>query len=535
MTAVVTHPPATPGSPMSRTPAGRTRRTAHLRAFLAIAAGLALAASFEPFHLPALAPVGVAGFAGAVHGVRVRRGLWLGLVTGASFMFVHLFWVRSVGWDAWPMLATLETSFFVPLGGAAAAVARLRGWPVWTAALWVAVEGWRASWPFGGMPWGRLAFATADTPYAASLPYIGSVGVSLLVALTGTLALWAVLTLRREPAGVLAAVVALAALVAVPVVAPWTADTDGQTTVAAVQGDVPGPGTDILYDHRQVTQNHVDVTIALADDVAAGTVAPPDFVVWPENSTALDPFRDADLNRVIRSAVSAIDVPVLVGVISEDPEPGKILNQGVVWNPDTGAADRYSKRHPVPFGEYIPWRDSNPLTSRFDELARVSRDMQAGTRSDPISIAGIEVADAICFDVAYDGGIYEQLRRGARLLVVQTSNATFSRTSQLDQQFEITRVRAIETGRPVVVAATNGITGIIGADGTVLDRLDRRTQGYVVEQLDLTSSVPPAVWVAPWIGWACIGLALLGTCWALLTRRRSRRRSARSQTARTPR
>ena len=132
----------------------------------------------------------------------------------------------------------------------------------------------------------------------------------------------------------------------------------------------------------------------------------PDFVVWPENSTALDPFLDASLNSEIREAVAAVGVPVLVGAITDDPEPGKILNQGIVWTPTTGAADRYTKRHPVPYGEYIPWRDSNPLTSRFDELARVARDMQAGTRVEPLRIAGVDVADAICFDVAYDEGIY---------------------------------------------------------------------------------------------------------------------------------
>ena len=251
-----------------------------------------------------------------------------------------------------------------------------------------------------------------------------------------------------------------------PVLAPYTATPDGEMTVAAVQGNVPGPGTDILYDHRQVTRNHVDTTIRLAADAEAGEVPAPDLVLWPENSTALDPFRDASLNQQIREAVAAVNVPILVGAIVDDPRPGKILNQGIVWNPVTGAADRYTKRHPVPYGEYIPWRDSNPLTSRFDELARVARDMQAGTRVDPLMISGVPVADAICFDVAYDEGIYAQLRAGARLLVVQTSNATFSRTSQLDQQFDITRVRAIETGRHVAVASTNGITGIIAPDGT---------------------------------------------------------------------
>jgi apolipoprotein N-acyltransferase len=499
--------------------------TAPLRAVLAVGSGLALAASFEPYDLPLLLPAGIAGFALALHGVRPRRGAWLGLLTGAAFMYVHLFWMRSVGYDAWVLLGTLETVFFAPLGAAVAAVSRLKGWPVWTAALWVSVEVWRSSYPFGGMPWGRLAFATADTPFASALPYVGAIGVSLLVALIGTTLAWAVLRFRDSPRAVAAAALGLGAAVLLPVLAPYTTTPDGQITVAAVQGDVPGPGTDILYDHRQVTRNHVDTTIRLAADAEAGEVPAPDLVLWPENATALDPFRDAPLNSQIREAVAAVNVPILVGAIVDDPRPGKILNQGIVWNPVTGAADRYTKRHPVPYGEYIPWRDSNPLTSRFDELARVARDMQAGTRVDPLMISGVPVADAICFDVAYDEGIYAQLRAGARLLVVQTSNATFSRTSQLDQQFDITRVRAIETGRHVAVASTNGLTGIISPDGTPTSVLDRWTQGYVVEQVPLTSDVPPAMRIGPALGLVCF---IVGVCALAATLLPYRRTSARA-------
>jgi apolipoprotein N-acyltransferase len=418
------------------------------------------------------------------------------------------------------MLSALETSFLVLLGGAAAAASRLRGWPVWTAALWVAVETWRAGWPFGGMPWGRLAFATAGTPYGEALPYVGATGVSLLVALTGTMLAWAVMTVRVRPRRVLPALFALAAVIALPAVAPYTAAADGAVTVAAVQGDVPGDGTDILYDHRQVSRNHVDVTLRLAEDAAEGRVRAPDFVVWPENSTAVDPFLDGSLNGEVWQAVRAVGAPVLVGAITEDPEPGKILNQGIVWTPTTGAADRYTKRHPVPYGEYIPWRDSNPLTERFARLARVGRDMQAGTRVDPLRIAGIEVGDAICFDVAYDEGLYGQVRGGARMLVVQTSNATFSRTSQLEQQFEITRVRAMESARYLAVASTNGITGVIAPDGRVVYRLPRSSQGYLVERVPLTSAMPPGIRIGPWLGLGSVVVGVLALALPLVPYRR---------------
>ena len=492
-----------------------------VRALVAVVSGLSLAFSFEPYGLPALLPVGIAGLVWSLHRTTVRSGAWIGLLGGAAFMFVHLFWMRSVGYDAWLMLSLLETSFFAPLGAAVAVLSRLRAWPVWTAAAWVTVELWRGGWPFGGMPWGRLAYGSADTPFAAALPYAGSTGVGLLIALVGTSLAWVVLAGRHRPRLVVAVAAGLFAATALPVLLPYDAPETGSATVAAVQGDVPGEGTDILFDHRGVTRNHVDTTVQLADDIAGGAAPTPDFVVWPENSTAVDPFLDEAINAGIREAVAAVGVPILVGAIVEGPELGKILNQGIVWNPGTGAADRYSKRHPVPYGEYIPWRDSNPLTSRFDELARVARDMQAGTRAEPLPIAGIEVADAICFDIAYDDGLYEQVLQGAELLVVQTSNATFIKTSQIDQQFEITRVRAMETGRDVVVAATNGVAGVIAADGSVVDRLEPQTQGYVVERVSLTDAVPPAVRLGPALGWLALIVALSALVTAAVAYRRS--------------
>ena len=117
--------------------------------------------------------------------------------------------------------------------------------------------------------------------------------------------------------------VGLVALLAVPALVPWTATADREVTVAAVQGDVPGNGDDILYDYRQVTQNHVDATVDLARQVEAGEVPQPDLVVWPENSTAVDPFDDAETNAGIRAASSAIGVPILVGAIVDGPATGR--------------------------------------------------------------------------------------------------------------------------------------------------------------------------------------------------------------------
>jgi len=260
-------------------------------------------------------------------------------------------------------------------------------------------------------------------------------------------------------------------------------------------------------------------------DVDAGRASRPDFVLWPENSTAVDPFEDAETNAGIQRAREAIGVPVVVGAIV-DGGPERVLNQGLVWEADGTADERYTKRHPVPFGEYIPARDAFESLGipigNFGDLALIPRDMVAGDRASPLQVAGIAVADAICFDVAYDDVLHDQVLGGADMLAVQTSNAAFIATEQVDQQFAITRARAVEAGRWLVVASTNGLTGVIAPDGSVVAELPRRSTGTLLEQVDLVEGVTPGVRVGRYAGWGALALTVVGVALGLGAGRRQR-------------
>ncbi len=489
-----------------------------LRTGCALLAGAVLAQAFEPVGLAVLLPLGVAGFVLCVRGLPARRAWLPGLAFGIGFQFVLLFWMRVVGPDAWLALASLQAVFLAPLGAVTPSLLRLRGGPVWVAAAWVAAETIRSGWPFSGMPWGRLAYAVAGTPWQQGLPWWGMTGVSFLLALLGVVLAGLVVPDGRRRLPLVAGAAAVAALSLLPALAPYQPAPVGERSVAVVQGDVPGDGSNILLDPLQVTLNHVDATVELAARIRAGEAERPDFVVWPENSTASDPFADPPVNAGILTASRAIGVPILVGAMVDGGEE-HVLNQGIVWDPETGAGDRYTKRHPVPFGEYIPWR--GVFGSTFGKLALIPRDMKSGTRAEPLTIDGTELAAAICFDVAYDDGIHEQVAAGGELVVVQTSNAMFIHTHQIDQQFEITRLRAIETGRGVLVAATNGVSGIIAPDGTVLQRADTRTRAVLEDQVVLSDALTPAVRMGPWPGRAALALTVLGLALVLLAYRRA--------------
>lgn len=500
-----------------------------VRILAAAAAGLLLSLAFEPVAVPYVIPPALAVFALTTRGLRARSGWLPGLAFGAAFYFVHIYWMReAIATEAWIALATLEAAFYGALGSVAAVLHRLRAWPGWLACAWTAMEVVRMGWPFSGMPWGRLGFAVVDTPVAPLLAYVGTNGVTFVVAALGFLLARLLIDRQRLAAG--AGLVAVATVAVAPAVVPYETDDAGTTTVAVVQGDVPGRGNDVLVDVEQLTRNHVDATLDLADRIEAGEEPQPDFVVWPENATATDPFRDEEVNAGIEEAVDAMGVPILVGAMV-DAGDEHVLNQGIVWDPETGAGERYAKRNPVTFGEYIPYRSLVRSLGLEDQgqLGRIGRDMIAGDRRDPLPIAGVDVADAICFDIAYDDNLSEQVENGAELLTVQSSNASFIFTDQVDQQFALTRARAVEYGRWTVVATTNGIAGVIRPDGQVVARTERRTQEVLVEGVDLRTGVTPGVGVAQTLAWVAPALAVLGVLLVAVPGLRRRRRDRRDR------
>jgi apolipoprotein N-acyltransferase len=470
------------------------------------ASGVGVALAFPPYDLVFLMPLGIAGMMLTVRGQPGRRGFWHGLVFGLGFMLPLVRWVTIIGDDAWVALALLEALFYGLMGVGWAWLRDVRGWPWALAAVWVGAEWLRSSVPFGGMPWGRLAFGLVDTP----LVKYGRVGGTALVAFAVVAIVGLVVDVierRRAGTSFNRPMIAALAIAAVSLVLPvGAASATGTTQVAAVQGNVPGEGMDPFAERRVVLDNHAQATIDFAAQVAAGERPKPDIVIWPENSTDIDPYADRSAYDEIDNAVQAIGVPTLVGAIVDGPDDQHVENMGIVWDPETGPGEQYIKRHPVPFGEYIPFRGM--LTKFIDRLGQIPKDMYRGKTDGVLQVGPVKLGDVICFEVAYDGLVRNVIDDGAQMLVVQTNNATYTGTGQLEQQFAISRYRAIETGRTVVVAATNGISGIIAPDGSVIVQTDQRTRAVLDEQVALADGITWGVRLGFWVE-ALISLAAL--------------------------
>nr|WP_107081710.1 apolipoprotein N-acyltransferase [Streptomyces sp. SBT349] len=519
---------------------GRTRRLAASAratwrpALAAAVAGLALAAAFPPYDLWPLSLAAVAALSVLTHGRSAGQGAWLGFALGLPFFLGLLKWLNVIGWDTVVGLSAIEALFFVPLGAGLAVTSRLPASPLWAACLWVAQEWARDRVPLGGFPWGRLAFANTGTPFTPLAALGGAPLVTFAVALTGALLAWVVLRLRPAPRErrlalpraaalpVAGAVGLAAAVTAAGYAVPVRTDADDTVSIAVVQGNVQQAGMDFLGRPMMILNNHVEATMRLAEDIDAGRAERPDLVIWPENASDLDPYREPEAYAAIEGAVRAVGVPVLVGALVDHPtEEGYVENQGIVWDPETGPGDSYTKQHPVPFGEYVPFRDQ--LSKVISRLERVPRDFYPGEETGVLDVGPARLGDVICFEVAYDGIVRDTVNDGARALVVQTNNATYGGSGQPEQQLAMSRLRAVEHGRAIVTAATSGISAVVAPDGTIEQRTEEFTQDVLTADLPLRDdrTVADRVGAAP--EWALAGLGLLVWAGAAVRGRLARR------------
>ncbi|GAA3821925.1 apolipoprotein N-acyltransferase [Cellulomonas soli] len=500
---------------------------------LAAVGGLLTRIAFPDPGWSALAPIGMALLFLALLRDSARWNALVGFVWGLAFFVPLITWAgEAVGLVPWWALSVLEAGF-VALFGAAWAWAR-RGNAVWRSrplqllvfvVLWVGVEELRSAQPFGGFPWGRLAFSQADSPLVALASWGGTPLVGAVVAGIGVLLAFAWMAARRlalvrlaVPLAVVAAVFVVALLIPLD-----TQAQDGTLKVGAVQGNVPTPGLDAFAQRRQVLDNHVAGTMALLDQVDPGEL---DVVLWPENGTDVDPQVDAEAAALIDGAAQAVQAPMLVGTI-QYPQAGGRYNTAVLWEPGVGVVASYSKQHPAPFAEYIPIRSWVRPFSKAVDL--VTTDMVAGTKVGYVPLDSarlgrtVGIGDVICFEVAYDGLVRESVRAGAEILVVQTNNASFGYTDESTQQLAMSRLRAVEHGRATVQISTVGVSAVIAPNGAIVKDSGLFTAEQLVATLPLRESQTLATRLGAWPAWIADALAVCVVLAGIAGARRIRR------------
>ncbi len=503
---------------------------------VAIAGGLALAAAFPPVGAWPLAAAGPALLAVALWRRTLRGAALVGLAFGLAFFVPLLSWLVNVAWYAWAALAIAEAIVFAVLAVAQRLLLRLRAWPLAVAGWWVAAEAVRDRWPWA-FPWGRLAMSQAEAPPARWVAIGGPALLTFLVALAGTSLAWLLLGRPGGPrpaagppgtaepgpgpgpwrgrlvpalAFVVAAGVALAGR-ALPAGQPAAGGTSA--VVAAVQGNVPHSGTlQKLIRETTVTQNHAAATDQLAARVKAGSLARPDVVIWPENSTDIDPGLDPFTYATIAGAVNAIGSPVLVGAVLQDP----LRNAGQLWLPGRGPTAIYVKRQLVPFGEVIPFRGLLDKVTSLPSLQPVN--FTAGHRAVVFRIGKIRLGDVICYEIGFDNLVGSEVTAGANLLTMQTNDADFELDGQLGetlQQLGMARLRAIEYDRAVVVASTTGVSAIVAPDGSLIAHSSTWRRAVLDARVPLRTRLTLAARLGGWPEIVLTALTVLALAWAV--------------------
>ncbi|OMC17707.1 apolipoprotein N-acyltransferase [Mycobacterium sp. IS-836] len=507
------------------------------RLLVTVVAGLLMCASFPSLSWWWAAVVAAALLAWVLKhpATTMAGGLGYGFLFGLAFYLPLLPWISLLVGDVPWLALAMACALFPALFGIFAVVVRgLPGWPVWFALVWAAQEWLKSIVPFGGFPWGLVAFGQAEGPL---LPLVKLGGVALLstaVVLVGFSATAIALEImkwwrteardkdaedadQQPPAvvlpGICICLVLFTAVIIWPQVRHAGAGAGGEptVTVAAVQGNVPRLGLDFNAQRRAVLDNHVQETLRLAEDVRAGLAPQPQFVIWPEDSSDVDPLLNADAGQQIAQAAHAIGAPILVGTVLAAPgtqEPAEYTNTMIVWNPVSGAADRHDKEIVQPFGEYLPmpW-----LFKHLSSYADRAGNMVPRKSSDVVQIAGVPVGVATCWEVIFDREPRKAVRNGAQLLAVPANNATFNRRMS-EQQLAFAKVRAVEHDRYVVVAGTTGISSVIAPDGAELVRTGFFEPGYLDIQVRLKTQLTPATRWGPIVQWLLVvaaGAAIL--------------------------
>lgn len=509
---------------MSRRPASRvvdvppaaTRPPLPLWAALVAAAlgGLALASAFPALAWWPMVFVAVPLTLLSLIGRRAWAAALAGLVFGLAFFLVNVsFTARYLGPVPWLALsifeAVLTAAAAVPITLAYRWLPRVWGgvWvrlialPALVAALWVLREQLLGTWPYGGFPWGRVGITQAASPLADVASWTGVAGLSFLIVM---LCASAVEWVRLRRARGVRTVLPVAALAVVLLAVPQFPTTDaGTMRVAAVQGNGPAG----YFDERSrsaVLNAQLEATAPLFGEEM-------DVLLWPEGGVDSDPTANPGTAAVLDSLAARLDAPLVIAAVTQRGD--EYFNSSLLWEADAeNPVDVYDKRHPVPFGEYVPDR----WLYRFfapELIDLIQREYTPGTAQPFFDVNDVGVGLAICFDVIYDDVVWDGARDGAEIFMFQTNNADFRGTSENLQQLAFARMRAVETGRSVVNISTVGTSQVIAPDGAELATLAADTAGHMLLDVPLRTGLTPAVL----LGGAIQLILVIGGAIALVT------------------
>lgn len=383
--------------------------------------------------------------------------LFLSFIFGLGLLLPNQFWTGTyVGDLPWITLALMQSFLFLPL-----AVVTPRGGkfnPLLFAFGLVVSELLLRTIPFTGFGWSRLSFTQVDGFLSSFYPLLGGVGVAFLIAFIAA---------NKDVRALFLIVLMIIGLN----FWPNEPTAENQLEIALVQGGVKNLGLDFNSTPKEVFQRHLQTTLT---NLKRKQV---DLVIWPENSVDIDLFKNQEVQTLIAKTSADLQTPILVGGITRSN--GKLENVSILFDPTITST--YVKRYLTPFGEYIPLRSLlEKITPLTDDVA----DFSAGSNSNQMKIGKFTSDIFICYEILNDH-FKNQIK--SDFIIVQTNNATFGDTNQLDQELQIARVRALESGREVAYVSTTGVTSFIDRQGKIRSEIPKFKSNVLIDTVNTYS------------------------------------------------
>jgi apolipoprotein N-acyltransferase len=480
----------------------------------ALAAGALLACAFAPLQLWPLAILCPAALMWLWEDASPRRAAWLGFCFGAGTFGLGTWWllISIYGFGGAPIwlavlillaLVGIMAAYHGLLGYVACRFLPARGpvrWLLGLPALWLLMEWWRG-WFLSGFPWLSLGYSATDTVLRGFAPVLGVYGISALLLLgSGSLlALWR----GSRRVRLLAAALLLLPWAVAPLLdrIEWTQAAGAPVSVAIVQGAVP-------QDLKWQTDSAVPTRelYARLNQQALGAR----LIVWPE---AALPQLANEIPRFLGelySSARAHGSDMLVGILRADQED-RYYNSIMTLSDHVSF---YDKHHLVPFAEYFPVPAFVRSWLRLMSLP-YSDFTPGAAHQDAVEAGGTTLAQSICYEDAYPSANLAPLAH-AGLLVNVTNDAWFGHSWARYQHFQIARMRAMEARRPMLRAANDGVSALVGERGQVLERAGE------FQPLVLRGTVQPRRGLPPFAktgNWPIVSLGFVAAALALWRRR----------------
>lgn len=415
--------------------------------------------SFEPYGIWPLALIGLAGWFTLLTQNRLKYRIFLSYLFGACLLLLNQHWTGVyVGNLPWLILSLSQAVIFIMPAFFVRKGAKYNQYLF--ALSYVLTELLLRTVPFTGFGWTRLSFTQVDSPLAVIYPIGGVALVALVLALVSSA--------RKFRSLVIAALIP-----AVCWFIPTNVQNEEPISIALVQGGVVNLGLDFNSKPQEVFKRHLDQSIS---SIKPNEV---DLIIWPENAVDVDVNTNPQVNDSIKNLSTILNTPILIGAVTKSIDGPK--NQSILYNSAKGQI--YTKRYLTPFGEYLPLRSVAEKVSKYSSQIT---DFKAGEQNTVFDVNGNRFNTLICYELINDIFVAEARNN---FLVVQTNNATFGDTSQLDQQLNIARVRALESAREIAYVSTTGTTSFISPQGKILSSLDKFKPATLKSQLNATQGL----------------------------------------------